>query len=142
MPNNLSGLDWPALEDAFTLKVLSFLDQRGNLPGLMQRLVYRKTITPLYIQDNLDAYLGNGFGLEPLLTQSAYVRPHNRSEDIDGLYLVGQGTQPGGGTPSVMMSARMTAREIARDLSIDDAIVNGVPRTRVLRNSPACLPGT
>ena len=43
------------------------------------------------------------------------------------LYLVGQGTQPGGGTPSVMMSAKMTVREIAKDLGVADAVVNGVP---------------
>jgi len=47
---------------------------------------------------------------------------------VHNLYLVGQGTQPGGGTPSVMMSAKMTAREIARDLCVDASIVNGVPR--------------
>jgi phytoene desaturase len=62
------------------------------------------------------------------LTQTAFFRPHNKSEDVRNLYLVGQGTQPGGGTPSVMMSAKMTAREIARDLGVDAAVVNGVPR--------------
>jgi phytoene desaturase len=50
--------------------------------------------------------------------QTAFFRPHNRSEDVANLYLVGQGTQPGGGTPSVMMSAKMTAREIANDFAI------------------------
>ena len=59
--------------------------------------------------------------------QSAYFRPHNRSEDVRNLYLVGQGTQPGGGTPSVMMSAKMTARVIAKDYKISDEITNGMP---------------
>jgi phytoene desaturase len=61
--------------------------------------------------------LGNSFGVEPRLTQSAFFRPHNRSEDINGLYLVGASSQPGAGTPSVMMSAKMTARAIAEDFS-------------------------
>ena len=50
-----------------------------------------------------------------MLAQSAYLRPHNRSEDVRNLYLVGAGAQPGAGTPSVMMSAKMTARLIAED---------------------------
>ena len=64
---------------------------------------------------------------EPRLTQTAFFRPHNRSEDVMNLYLVGQGTQPGRGTPAVMMSAKMTAREIARDFAIDQAVVDGIP---------------
>ena len=61
------------------------------------------------------------------MSTPAFFRPHNKSEDVHNLYLVGQGTQPGGGTPSVMMSAKMTAREIARDLGVEASIVNGVP---------------
>ena len=82
-------------------------------------------ITPDYFENTLDAYAGNAFGLEPLLVQSAFFRPHNRSEDINGLYLVGAGTQPGAGTPSVMMSAKMTARLVAEDYGVDAAIVGG-----------------
>ena len=46
------------------------------------------------------------FGLEPLLLQSAWFRPHNRSEDVEGLYMVGAGTHPGAGIPGVLMSAK------------------------------------
>lgn len=122
VPNNHSDLDWEALGEPFADKVLKFLDERGYLVGLQERLVYRKVVTPLYFEGTLDAYVGNGFGVEPVLTQSAYFRPHNRSEDVKNLYLVGQGTQPGGGTPSVMMSAKMTAREVARDFEVPEFI--------------------
>lgn len=128
VPNNLSGLDWNELEAPYTRKILTFLDEQGYIPNLMERLVYQRTVTPTYFEGTLNAYLGNGFGVEPVLIQSAYFRPHNKSEDVRNLYLVGQGTQPGGGTPSVMMSAKMTAREIARDFNIDANIVNGVPQ--------------
>ena len=70
--------------------------------------------------------MGNAFGVEPVLVQSAFFRPHNRSEDISNLYLVGANTQPGGGTPSVMMCAKMTAREIAKNFDIPSDVVNGV----------------
>ncbi|MEM8489685.1 MAG: FAD-dependent oxidoreductase, partial [Pseudomonadota bacterium] len=53
------------------------------------------------------AYRGAGFGFEPTLTQSAWFRPHNKSEDVEGLFLVGAGTHPGAGVPSVLTSAKV-----------------------------------
>jgi phytoene desaturase len=127
VPNNLSGIDWKTVGEPFADTVLGLLENRGYIPGLTNRLVYRSMVTPDYFEQTLGSHLGNGFGVEPRLTQTAFFRPHNRSEDVANLYLVGQGTQPGGGTPSVMMSAKMTAREIARDFSIAPQIVNGMP---------------
>ena len=111
-------------------RVLTFLEERGYIPDLAARLKHMSFITPDYFSETLGSYLGNGFGVEPVLTQTAFFRPHNKSEDVHNLYLVGQGTQPGGGTPSVMMSAKMTAREIAKDLDVEASVVNGVPRQR------------
>ncbi|MFZ9888858.1 MAG: phytoene desaturase family protein [Myxococcota bacterium] len=115
VPHNGSGIDWsvqgPRLQEA----VLSFLEERGYIPNLKARLTHLSHIDPDYFEGTLDSYLGNGFGVEPKLTQSAFFRPHNRSEDIENLYLVGASAQPGAGTPSVMMSAKMTAREVFAD---------------------------
>jgi phytoene desaturase len=127
VPNNQSDLDWSKIGEAYKDKVLTFLEDRGYIPNLKERLVYQSYVTPDYFEQTLGSYVGNGFGVEPVLTQTAFFRPHNRSEDVSNLYLVGQSTQPGGGTPSVMMSAKMTAREIAKDFAIDARIVNGVP---------------
>ncbi len=127
VPNNQSDIDWDAVGEGFADTVLTFLDERGYIPGLRERIVHRSFVTPDYFEEVLGSHLGNGFGVEPRMTQTAFFRPHNRSEDVTNLYLVGQGTQPGGGTPSVMMSAKMTAREIARDFAIDPRIVGGVP---------------
>jgi phytoene desaturase len=119
VPNTQGDIDWDKVGPGFADKVLIFLDERGYIPNLRQRLVYQSFVTPDYFERTLGSYAGNGFGVEPRLMQTAFFRPHNRSEDVANLYLVGQGTQPGGGTPSVMMSAKMTAREIARDFAID-----------------------
>ena len=127
VPNNASGIDWDVEGPKLSARVLSFLEERGYIPDLAARLKHVSFITPDYFSETLGSYLGNGFGVEPVLTQTAFFRPHNKSEDVHNLYLVGQGTQPGGGTPSVMMSAKMTAREIARDLGVDASVVNGVP---------------
>ena len=126
VPNNHSDIDWDTVGEGFADKVLRFLDDRGYIPGLRERLVYSSFVTPDYFEHTLGAHVGNGFGVEPRLTQTAFFRPHNRSEDVTNLYLVGQGTQPGGGTPSVMMSAKMTARVIARDFDVDQRTAEGV----------------
>jgi phytoene desaturase len=130
VPNNASGIDWDIEGPKLSARVLTFLEERGYIPDLAARLKHMSFITPDYFSETLGSYLGNGFGVEPVLTQTAFFRPHNKSEDVHNLYLVGQGTQPGGGTPSVMMSAKMTAREIARDLGVDASVVNGVPDQR------------
>lgn len=115
VPHQGSGLNWAEIGPPFVEKILRFLEERGYLPNLKERLVHTSYITPDYFENSLNAYLGNAFGPEPVLIQSAFFRPHNRSEDIQNLYLVGAGAQPGAGTPSVMMSAKMTARLIAED---------------------------
>jgi phytoene desaturase len=62
--------------------------------------------TPQDFHDRLLSHQGAAFGLEPLLLQSAWFRPHNRSEDVSGLFMVGASTHPGAGVPGVLMSAK------------------------------------
>jgi len=118
VPHNGSGLNWRELGEPFVEKVLTFLEERKYIPNLHERLVYRSFVTPDYFEKTLNSHLGNGFGVEPMLYQTAFFRPHNRSLDLANFYLVGASAQPGGGTPSVMMSAKMTARLIAKDFGV------------------------
>ena len=119
VPNAASGLDWTVEGPKLVDRVYADLDERGIIPGLRDRLTHSEYVTPDYFAGTLDSHLGNAFGPEPLLAQSAFFRPHNRSEDVRNLYLVGAGAQPGAGTPAVMMSAKMTARLIAEDLNLN-----------------------
>jgi phytoene desaturase len=114
VPHNGSGINWSVAGPRLVESVLTFLEERGYIPHLSEDLVYSSHIDPDYFENTLNSYLGNAFGVEPTLSQSAYFRPQNRTE-IKGLYLVGANAQPGAGTPSVMMSAKMTARAIAHD---------------------------
>ena len=123
VPHNGSKLDWDLIGEPFADKILGFLEDRGYIPELLERLVTKSFITPDYFEHTLNSHLGNAFGVEPKLVQSAFFRPHNKSEDISNLYLVGASAQPGAGTPSVMMSAKMTARVIAKDFELFDALV-------------------
>ena len=79
------------------------------LPQLGQHVITSKLMTPQDFQDRLWSQQGAAFGLEPLLLQSAWFRPHNRSEDVDNLFMVGAGTHPGAGVPGVLMSAKAMA---------------------------------
>jgi phytoene desaturase len=77
------------------------------LPDLQANIVAEHYIDPLHFQNTLNSYLGSAFSVQPILTQSAWFRPHNRSEDIDNLYFVGAGTHPGAGLPGVLSSAKI-----------------------------------
>ena len=106
VPNLSSGTDWAAISDPYRDAIASVL-QDSVLPDLKQHVVSSKVSTPQDFQDRLWSYKGAGFGLEPILVQSAWFRPHNRSEDVKNLFMVGASSQPGAGVPSVLMSAKM-----------------------------------
>ncbi|MFN7146082.1 MAG: phytoene desaturase family protein, partial [Myxococcota bacterium] len=113
VPNNRSGLDWETLLPEYTDRILTSLDG-GILPGLKSELATLKTVDPRYFQHDLRSVDGAAFGIEPTLTQSAYFRYHNRSEDVAGLYFVGASTHPGAGVPGVLNSARVLERVVPR----------------------------
>ncbi|MDH4482901.1 MAG: phytoene desaturase, partial [Rhodoferax sp.] len=98
--------DWPAVSEQYRQAIATAL-QESVLPDLNRHVVSQRVTTPQDFQDRLWSYQGAGFGLEPVLTQSAWFRPHNRSQDVKDLYLVGASSQPGAGVPSVLMSAKM-----------------------------------
>ena len=85
---------------------MNFLEE-NYLPGLSDSLVSEHYIDPLHFQDTLHSYKGSAFSVEPILTQSAWFRPQNKSEDVDGLYFVGAGTHPGAGLPGVLSSSKI-----------------------------------
>ena len=115
VPNLSSETDWPAITEQYRDAIATAL-QDSVLPDLKRHVVSSKVTTPQDFQDRLWSYRGAGFGLEPILTQSAWFRPHNRSEDVQGLYMVGASSQPGAGVPSVLMSAKML-QEVVPDVT-------------------------
>ncbi len=86
--------------------------ERTVMPDLGKHVVTSKLMTPQDFKDRLWSYNGAAFGLEPVLLQSAWFRPHNRSEDVKNLYMVGAGTHPGAGVPGVLMSAQAMAEVV------------------------------
>lgn len=116
VPHLDSGTDWLERAEPYRQAVAQALE-RTVLPGLSRHVRASLMTTPLDFQDRLLSYKGAAFGLEPLLLQSAYFRPHNRSEDLPGLFMVGASTHPGAGVPGVLMSAK------ALDQVVPDAAV-------------------
>ncbi len=116
VPNLKQDIDWEAEKEPYADRVLEALERR-LLPGLRDHIVTRRTFTPLDFQGELNAHLGSAFSLEPILTQSAWFRTHNRDDVIRNLYFVGAGTHPGAGVPGVVGSAKATAGVILQDVA-------------------------
>lgn len=106
VPNLESGTDWAAEAEPFR-QIIERRLAATLLPGLGREIVTSRVLTPRDFATDYLAPRGAGFGLEPVLTQSAWFRPHNASEEIAGLYLVGAGTHPGAGLPGVLCSAKV-----------------------------------
>lgn len=109
VPNTQADIDWEARGGPYFDKILAALSA-GHVPGVADHVVTRRHVTPRYFEETLRSYKGAAFGPEPRLTQSAYFRYHNESEDVRGLYFVGAGTHPGAGMPGVLSSAKVLER--------------------------------
>lgn len=116
VPNGASGIEWWRESRPMADRVIAALTAWG-LDGLADAIEVQHAFTPDDFSTEYNATLGNAFGIEPRLTQTAWFRPHNRSEEVRGLYLVGAGTHPGAGVPGVVLSAAATLHAITEDLS-------------------------
>lgn len=108
-------IDWSVMGPKYRDRILDALEKH-TLPGLRANLVTLRIFTPADFATELNAHLGSAFSLEPLLTQSAFFRVHNRDDRIHNLYFVGAGTHPGAGIPGVIGSAKATAGLMLADL--------------------------
>jgi phytoene desaturase len=125
VPNNRSGIDWATEAEPYWDRIAESLERR-ILPGLRENLVTKQFLTPNDFEHTLRSVDGAAFGPEPVLTQSAWFRYHNRSPDVDGLFFVGAGTHPGGGVPGVLCSAKVLERVVprpARPVAVEAAVV-------------------
>ncbi|WP_308920448.1 phytoene desaturase [Janthinobacterium sp. J1-1] len=111
-----ADIDWAVEGPRYRERIFDYLEER-YMPGLRSQLVTSRIFTPHDFRDELNAHVGSAFSLEPILTQSAWFRPHNRDRDVANLYLVGAGTHPGAGVPGVIGSAKATAGLMLEDVA-------------------------
>jgi phytoene desaturase len=114
VPHLGGDIDWETMAKPYRDRIMHFLEEH-YLPDLSRHIVTEHMIDPRHFEDVLGSYVGSAFSVEPILTQSAWFRPHNRSEEMENLYFVGAGTHPGAGLPGVLSSAKI----------VDDLIASG-----------------
>ncbi len=113
--NNRSGIDWSQASAGFREKVLKLVEDRGGFTDLRQHIVEERMITPVDWEAQHYVYEGATFNLAHNLRQMMHLRPHNRFDELANCWLVGGGTHPGSGLPTIMESARITAQGIVAD---------------------------
>jgi len=118
--NLKANIDWKSQKEIFAGKVLKFLEEEFGLANLRENIEVLEIFTPVDFAVKRNNFLGSAWGVEPRLTQTAYLRPHNRSEDIRNLYLVGASTHPGAGVPGVMLTAETTVKVILNDFPMNN----------------------
>ncbi len=116
VPNLAGEIDWSLAAKPFAERVLKFLEEDFGLQNLRQEIEVMEMLTPIDFKLRRNCHLGSAWGIEPKLTQTAYFRPHNRSEEISNLYFVGANTHPGAGVPGVLLSAEVTEKLVLADL--------------------------
>jgi phytoene desaturase len=108
VPHLGADVDWKRKARDYRNSIINYLETH-YMPDLSKHIISEYYIDPLHFEGTLNSYLGSAFSVEPTLLQSAYLRPHNKSEDVENLYFAGAGTHPGAGLPGVMSSGKIVA---------------------------------
>jgi phytoene desaturase len=114
VPNNASGIDWQKEAGPFRERVLDLIESRGGYKDLRSHIEVERMITPADWEQQMDVYRGATFNLAHNVSQMLYFRPHNEFEDFRNCYLVGGGTHPGSGLPTIYESGRISAELIMK----------------------------
>jgi phytoene desaturase len=131
VPHLGGATDWRTEARAYRDAIMQHLEER-LLPGLSRHIVTEHQIDPLHFEATLSSYLGSAFSVEPILTQSAWMRPHNVSEDVPNLYFTGAGTHPGAGIPGVLSSGKIVADLIGESREAGAARARVRPRSQLV----------
>ena len=117
VPHLGADVDWTEMAPRYRNAIMQYLEER-YMPDLRKHVVAESYIDPLHFRHTLNSHMGSAFGVEPTLLQSAWLRPHNKSEDVKGLYFAGAGTHPGAGLPGVMSSGKIVARILSDEFAM------------------------
>ncbi len=112
VPNNDSDINWDAKREAFRELIFNEIESKTGFIDIRDHIVTEKIITPKQWQTDFDVHKGATFSLGHQLSQMMYFRPHNRFQELNHCWLVGGGTHPGSGLPTILESARITTNWI------------------------------
>ncbi len=115
VPNNVSGIDWTENEQTFRDLVLDAVESKTGLENIRDHIKVEKVISPHHWETDFNIYEGATFNLGHQLTQMMALRPHNKFEELEHCWLVGGGTHPGSGLPTILESARITTNMLMNE---------------------------
>jgi len=115
VPNNVSGIDWTENEQMFRDLVLDAVESKTGLKNIREHIQVEKIISPHHWEVDFNIYQGATFNLGHQLTQMMALRPHNKFEELENCWLVGGGTHPGSGLPTILESARITTNMLLNE---------------------------
>jgi len=111
------NVDWSKERARYREVALRQLAKLG-LPDIESRIRFERVVTPADWENKVDIYRGATFNLAHSFSQMLHLRPQNRFEEFERMYLVGGGTHPGSGLPVIFESARISARLLLEDLGL------------------------
>lgn len=114
VPNNKSNIPWSTIKDSFKNKILDALEKKGGYNNIREHIVVEKVISPEDWENEYDVFKGAVFNLGHQVNQMLSFRPHNKLEILENCYLVGGGTHPGSGLPTIYESGRITSELIKK----------------------------
>ena len=118
VPNCTAKIDWAKEKAAFRDRVIDAMEKRGGMKDIRNHIREEVVYTPDTWRD-MNIHIGATFNLAHTLQQMLYVRPRNKFEELDNCYLVGGGTHPGSGLPTIYESGRIAANLIARSYGVE-----------------------
>jgi phytoene desaturase len=119
VPNNSGSVDWEKEKETFAQNILAQIEKRTEFTDLKNHILEMKIHTPDTWQNDYNVFFGATFNLAHNLTQMLYFRPHNEFEEVGNCYLVGGGTHPGSGLPTIYESGRITSEMICKKYEVD-----------------------
>ena len=131
MSHQHPNIDWASEKKPFRDRLIRQMAKAGY-PDIEKRIRYERIVTPADWDTSYEIHQGATFNLAHSLDQMLHLRPHNRFEDLDGVYLVGGGTHPGSGLPVIFESARITTRLLCEDFGVQP----GWPEAAPTREQP------
>lgn len=127
VPNLKASIDWASEKETFEAKILDFLENRAGMTSIREHLKFSKVISPSDWSSSLNVHLGAVFNLAHDFNQLLYFRPHNKFDELDRCYIVGGGTNPGSGMPTIFESGRIASNMICKKYGMTPSMPRPLP---------------
>ncbi len=111
----------PGLEDTESLReqyfdIVMSRFEKLTKQNIRDHIIYKKSFCVSDFEKDYNSYKGNAYGMANTLLQTAFLRPKLKSKKVDNLYFTGQLTIPGPGVPPALISGKLVAELIEKNL--------------------------